>query len=232
MKFKMKQVVLSIALIGVVSSASATQLNALSPTSSVDVVASSFGGTLLDSAITNISNISYNGIARSAVYDTGTGLDFYYQFSNNISSQNGVERFTGYDFSSLGNSVVNVFQTGSAFGIFTAGTEVADGADRTLGGVIGFSFIPNSQSKINPGTTSFTEIIRTNARNYKPGNFGLLDGLGDNAAGFQPTAPVPEPEALSLMLSGIGMLGFIGRRRLAKGATELFEKGSASLSIA
>ena len=93
-------------------------------------------------------------------------------------------------------------------------------------------FIPNSQSKINPGTTSFTEIIRTNARNYKPGNFGLLDGLGDNAAGFQPTAPVPEPEALSLMLSGIGMLGFIGRRRLAKGATELFEKGSASLSIA
>lgn len=232
MKFEMKQVVLGIALVSAVTSTSATQLNINSPTSSVDVVASSFGGTLLDSAITNVSNISYNGIARTAVYDTGTGLDFYYQFSNNSSSKNGVERFTGYDFSTLGASIMNVFQTASAFDIFTNGTESSDGADRTLPGVIGFSFIPNGQSKINPGTTSFTQIIRTNARNYTAGNFGLLDGIGDNAAGFAPTAPVPEPETLALMLSGIGMLGFIGRRRLAKGATELFEKSSASLSIA
>lgn len=231
MKFEMKQVVLGIALVSAVSSASATQLNILSPTSSVDIVASNFGGTLLDSAITNVNNISYNGLARTAVYDTGTGLDFYYQFSNDISSQNGIERFTGYDFSSLGASIVNVFQTASAFGIFQNGTEISDGADRTVS-VIGFSFIPNTQSKINPGTTSFIQIIRTNARNYTVGNFGLLDGIGDNAAGFAPTAAVPEPETLALMLSGIGMLGFIGRRRLAKGATELLEKNSASLSVA
>jgi hypothetical protein len=143
-------------------------------------------------------------------------LDFYYQFTNNASSKNGIERFTGYDFSSLGASVMSVFQTGAAFGMFTAGTETSDYADRTALGVIGFNFVPNAHSKINPGTTSFTQIIRTNARSYTVGNFGLLDGIGDNAAGFAPASAVPEPESYAMLLAGLGMIGTIIRRRKAK----------------
>lgn len=210
--FKPLALTLALAAAGVVH---ATPLATNTFTTSVATTATFFGGTLLDAVETNISNLSYNGIARAAVYDTGTGLDFYYQFTNNPSSVNGVERFTGYNYLSLDGSVVDVFQTSAAFGIFLDGTESADGADRTSLGVIGFSFVPNGQSKINPGTTSFTEIVRTSARDYVVGSFGLLDGIGDNAEGFAPAvvSAVPEPETYALMLAGLCAVCWISRRR-------------------
>ena len=217
MKLNLKHSALMVVLLGSAGITQATTLGLNMPTNTVAQTAGSFGGMLLDSAITPISNISYNGIARAAVYDTGTGLDFYYQFSNDASSQNGLERFTMYDFSSLGATTVDVYQTGAAFGIFTAGTETSDGADRTGMGVIGFSFIPTAQSKVIPGTTSFTQIIRTNARQYTAGNFGLLDGIGDNAVGFAVSA-VPEPETYAMLLAGLGLIGSMVRRRANKQA--------------
>lgn len=162
-------------------------------------------------ASTTISNSSYNGIARSAVYDSGNGLDFYYQFTNNASSKNGVERFTAFDFSSLGTTAVDVYQTNAAFGIFVAGTELSDYADRSTSNVIGFSFVPNGASKIGPGTTSFTQIIRTNAYSFTAGNFGILNGIASNATGFAPA--VPEPESYAMFLAGLGLMASIARRR-------------------
>jgi hypothetical protein len=217
MKFSTSQAAIALAIAAVCGGANATVLTFNLPAGSVDQVDAPFGGVLLDSAITNINNPNYAGIARAAVYDTGTGLDFYYQFSNFAAplSTHGIERFGLGDFESLGAVAVNVYQTGTAFGIFSAGTEKADGADRTSLGVIGFSFVPNGSSKINPGTTSFTEIIRTNARTYTTGNFGLLDGYGDNAKSFSPTA-VPEPESYALLLAGMGLIGTIIRRRQQK----------------
>lgn len=212
MKVNLKHSALMLVLLSSVGVSQATTLGLNAPIYSVAQTGGSFGGTLLDSAITPINNTSYNGTARAAVYDTGTGLDFYYQFTNNLSSQNGIERFSMYDFSSLGATTVDVFQTSAAFGIFTTGTETSDGADRTGFGVIGFSFIPNANSKINPGTTSFTQIIRTNARQYTTGNFGLLDGIGDNAEGFAVSA-VPESESYAMLLVGLGLIGTIIRRR-------------------
>jgi len=214
MTLTVKHSVIAIAVLAAFGSAQATDLLINTPTTSVDYSATSFGGTLLAQATTNISNASYNGIARAAVYDTGTGLDFYYQFSNSPTSVNGLERFTGYNFSSLGASAVSVYQTDAAFDLFVAGTERSDYADRGPFGVIGFNFVPNGASKINPGTSSFTQIIRTNARNYQPGTFGLLDGIGDTAVGF--AAAVPEPETYAMLLAGLGLMGTIARRRAKK----------------
>lgn len=233
MKFTMKQAVLALALAGFFTSASATVLNVNSPVSSIDIVATGFGGTQLDFVSTAVSNASYNGTARAAVYRNASGfLDFYYQFSNDISSVNGIERFGLYDFGPKLANPIEVFQATGAFDQFLAGTENSDSADRTSFGVIGFNFVPSGTTKINPGTTSYTQIVRTDAVNYTAGNFGLLDGIGDNAAAFAPTGAVPEPETYALMLSGIGMLGFIGRRRLAKGAANLLDQSASSIQLA
>jgi hypothetical protein len=212
-----KPLALTAILILSMSAATATPVVFGTVTANVDTTATFFGGTLLASAVTPISNSSYTGSARSAVYDTGSGLDFYYQFSNSSQSVNGIERFTGYDFGSLGASVVDVFQTASAFGIFTAGTELSDTADRTALGVIGFNFLPNGNSKINPGTTSYTQIVRTSARNFSAGNFGLLDGIGDNARGFAPSLAVPEPASYSLLLAGAALVLLRKGRNIKRG---------------
>jgi hypothetical protein len=214
MKYSLKHTALAIALVGAFGVANATPLVYNTNTASV-ATSSFFGGTLLDSAITNVVTDSYTGTARTAVYDTGTGLDFYYQFTNDLTSDTGVERFSAYDFSSLGVADVDVYQTNEAFGIFTAGTETSNFADRTDLGVIAFSFVPDGLSKINPGMTSYTQIIRTEARAYKDGNFGLLNGHAANAAGFA-VAAVPEPESLAMLLAGLGLMGTIARRRSRK----------------
>lgn len=215
MNNSIKRSVLALALLGAVGAANATALVATIPTASVDVVAGGFGGTLLDSAVSAVSTPSFTGTARAAVYDTGAGLDFYYQFTNDVTSNTGIERFTGYDFSGLGSSVISVFQTSAAFGIFTTGTETSDYADRTLNGVVGFNFVPTANSKIIPGTTSFTQIIRTTATGYQPGNFGILDGFAANATAFA-ALPVPEPESFAMLLAGLGLMGTIARRRTRK----------------
>jgi hypothetical protein len=214
MHMKIKLLMTTLVLAGLVGNANATALAVNTSTAPVDIVVNYFGGTLLDSAITAISNASYNGTARSAVYSTASGLDFYYQFTSEDSSKNGVHRFAGFDFSSLGASSVDVFQTATSFGIFTAGTETSDNADRSLAGVIGFNFLPVGLGDIQPGTTSYIQIIRTNATNYQPGNFVISNGIGSNADGF--ATSVPEASTSLMVLSGLGLMGLIGARRSKK----------------
>lgn len=45
-------------------------------------------------------------------------------------------------------------------------------------------------------------------------------------------AVVPEPETYAMMLAGLGLIGFIGRRRMGKGASDLIPHGNAGLNFA
>ncbi|MEN9865894.1 MAG: hypothetical protein RL748_1484 [Pseudomonadota bacterium] len=190
-----------------VSSAWATDIPPAS-SQAVTIVPTFFGGTLLDTAITQVSTPSYTGWARTAVYDSGTGLDFYYQFSNDATSRSGIERLTAFDY---GTFTVDAYQTTAAFGIFVPGTENIDTVDRGTLGVIGFNFLPTGTTKIEPGKSSFTGILRTNAHHYTTGSFGIIDGYAANAVGFAPA--VPEPETYAMMLLGIGILGWVRRNK-------------------
>lgn len=62
------------------------------------------------------------------------------------------------------------------------------------------------------------------------------DAVGSNGGVYlyaaNTAAVVPEPETYAMMLAGLGLIGFIGRRRLAKGASEMFPQGGSSLNFA
>lgn len=217
MKISLKSTAVALAIAAAFGGANATDLVTNVPSASVDTVTAldiaAWGETLLNSAITEVTTPGYTGTARTAVYQSDTGLDFFYQFTNNDTSVNGISRLTGYDFSSLGASVLSVFQTDAAMDIFTTGTKASASADSSDLGVVGFLFNHDATTKITPGKTSYTQIIRTNATNYSVGNFGILNGYASNAKAFAPVSAVPEPETYAMMLAGLGMVGTIIRRR-------------------
>ncbi len=180
-----------------------------------------FGGTLIDQAATHVFTRTYSGWARTAVYATTGGYDFYYQFSNDASSRNGVKRLTGFDYSGWN---VDVFQTSAAFGIFQVGNNDIDTTDRDSSGVVGFNFSPATGGKILPGTTSYTSILRTNATHYTVGSFGVINGFAGNAVGFAPA--IPEPETYAMMLLGVGVLAWFRRNKTKQAEARLWNDKS------
>lgn len=220
MKLALKKMSLAFALAGVMAGAQATVLLPNDTSSEVGIVDAPFGGILLDSAISRIQTISFDGFVRAAVYRAESGLDFYYQFSSSCCKFTGGERLTGFSFAALGFSPVEVFQVQNPFGIFAAGTRASDYADRTIQGEIGFNFLPVfgavfDFTPIISDIASFTQVVRTHATTYAAGTVDIfnVNGHVDSVRAFAPS--VPEPETYAMLLAGLGMLATIMRRRSA-----------------
>ncbi len=182
-------------------------------------VFSNLPGSLLDSnSVTftayDAQNVAkYSGVIRTAVYRNAMNtLDFYYQFSNRSWSPDSVGRLTMTNFAGFTTDVGYRMDNFDGAGIFTSASQAALSADRSsTGGTVGFGFGVGS-GQINPGETSGTLVIRTNAVNYTLGSVTTQNGAVYTASAFAPTGSnIPEPGTYLMM--GFGLIGMAALRR-------------------
>ena len=182
------------------------------------------GALLADTGLQNVgmtmAGTTLNTQMRAAVYNAGNGfLDFFYQITNLGSSTTAVEELSFANFT--GFEVVGAWQQLAAFGVFAAGVEEADSAERNFSGdALGVAFDSNAFADVNaganqllnPGETSAIFQFRVAATNFRPGTFTAQNGIAVTGAGFAPAAAVPEPGTWAMMLIGFGAVGFSMRR--------------------
>ncbi len=225
MKGLTKLVALGAVVAASASVASATPITA-GQTVTADSTINANPGTILASVVGGSLNAAtYTGSYNEFVYTDTTSpyasscgsscLTFVFTFSNNASSPNAIERASDGDgIDSFAGFETNV---GYHVGAGDYGSDAPDTIDETLFGTIEFNF--PATDAVAPGTGTAYLVIQTNATQFAPGFFGVIDSSTDTVAGYVPMAATPEPN--SLVLLGTGLAGAAGllfmRRRTAQG---------------
>lgn len=134
-------------------------------------------------------------------YGTG-GLTFLYQFKHDFPGLGTIERMTVDNFSNFLTSVAWTYQLS---GVSMSGMSRSSDGD-TIG--VDWNGVPG----VSPGGYGHM-IVFTNATAYGDGTARFIDGGIASAAVL---TPVPEPETYAMLLAGLGLMGFVARRRQRK----------------
>jgi len=221
---------------------------ALNPGGSVTppptVNAAPFGGTFIESSISNYTGTNagntITGSLISTVYSTTTGpfgtvatptLDFYYQLIAGAGSTTGIDSMSLSSFAP--NGVIGTIQVGQDTDGGVTG-ETATGTANILGSTRGGSGVGvvlsftgvGATSGLTTGQTSSIFVVRTNGVQFSRTGGAAFLGVASVAANSQATVLTPgtietaAPEPGSLALIATGMMGAMGmvvrRRRSAK----------------
>ena len=186
------------------------------------------GGTVLASQTTTFSSTpgAWSGSLFSEVVSGDArnplgGLDFVYQITvNSGGNTDGIHRMTVDDFHGFNTDVGFIQGSGQKRPTSVDRSSAAGFPSFGDGGnVVGWNFLPtqcsplgcfNTPGTLAPGLTSATLIVYTNATIFGTTNAQFIDGAIASAGTF---APVPEPETYGMVLAGLGLMGFVARRR-------------------
>jgi choice-of-anchor A domain-containing protein len=172
--------------------------------------------TQLTKLSTDLNNTAANGTVElkwGGIYLTGDNSSDLQVFNVN-SSQLG--NLVLQNVKSTANVVINV--TGGGTVSFTGGQDgqMVSMRDRLIYNLV-------NATDINIGTYAYGTVLANNA--VLSGGSGHLEGniiaSAMNAQveigyePFHPTSPVPEPETYAMLLAGLGLVGFMARRRKA-----------------
>jgi PEP-CTERM motif len=183
-------------------------------------------GTLLAKITSNFSflsgttGIDITGWVTSAVYQNAQGLvDIYYQVTNSttiLDPNLSISGLTGFNFGGSATSV-GYYSDASVFGgLFASPTAgvTPQGADRTAdGNDVTLWFGPPWDHKVFAGGMNSSILqIATNATNWFQGFATVQNHSVGTVASFG-VSPVPEPEIYAMIGIGLGLLGWVRRRK-------------------
>ena len=148
--------------------------------------------------------VATSGTGTESVYREADGtLSFDYSISNSAASRDSDRSITMSDFSPGGSSVTtDVYYLADASVIPTDATRGSLSGGHSIGFDFDAAGAQGGSGEIDPGLTSDTLVIRTDATAFTSGTFSVQDGTAASLVGFGPVA-VPEPASLGLMLGAV-----------------------------
>jgi hypothetical protein len=190
--------------------------NASAAVTDVMKAAAAPGGRVLASIIFPVDTDALQGLARAAVVDgpePGTGLDFYFQYTNLAGQPLDTLSIPGFPF----DAVSTTLQFGAAFDVFAAGQLALVAINRDIAGGVSLDF-DAARSGVRQST--YTVVLRTGLTSFRGTTMTLNEGAGSAPAlapelPGQVTSAVPEPVTAPLLAAGLLMLA-AGARRLRR----------------